>query len=385
MSALGPLSLDLNLPALPELAADLGATESMGQLTMSACLIGLAAGQIVVGPWSDRRGRRMPLMLGLLLYTLLSLACAFAPSIEVLIALRAAQGFAGAFGIVLARAIVRDLFDGAEVARTLSLLMLVSSTAPLIAPLLGGQLLKFVDWRGVFVVLALIAVGIVTLVAVSVPESLDRERRHAGGLRSTASGFGRVFADPLFTSCAVLLTLNGAGVFTYISASSFVLQQGYGLTPEQFSFVFAGNSAGIVALGYLNSILVRRFRPDTLLLVSTTIAVVGAAGCVLSAALGLGLWALLIPLFVTVAGASVAAPNGMALALSRQSRDAGTASAVVGTGPFLAGAALAPLALAAGSSAVMMSALILVLMVAAWGAGVFGVRRAVGTGDDIPG
>lgn len=385
MSALGPLSLDLNLPALPELAADLGATESMGQLTMSACLIGLAAGQIVVGPWSDRRGRRMPLMLGLLLYTLLSLACAFAPSIEVLIALRAAQGFAGAFGIVLARAIVRDLFDGSEVARTLSLLMLVSSTAPLVAPLLGGQLLKFVDWRGVFVVLALIAVGIVTLVALSVPESLDRGRRHAGGLRSTASGFGRVFADPLFTSCAVLLTLNGAGVFTYISASSFVLQQGYGLTPEQFSFVFAGNSAGIVALGYLNSILVRRFRPDTLLLVSTSIAVVGAAGCVLSAALGLGLWALLIPLFVTVAGASVAAPNGMALALSRQSRDAGTASAVVGTGPFLAGAALAPLALAAGSSAVMMSALILALMVAAWGAGVFGVRRAVGAGDGATG
>jgi DHA1 family bicyclomycin/chloramphenicol resistance-like MFS transporter len=371
LSALGPLSLDLNLPALPEIASDLDASQALGQITMSACLVGLALGQLIVGPLSDRRGRRLPLLVGMAAYAGLSMLCAVAPSISALIVLRTAQGFAGAVGIVLARAIVRDLFDGPEVARTLSLLMLVSGTAPLVAPILGGQLLKIFDWRGLFVVLAALALFIALLATTVIPESLPKEARHAGGLHAAASGFGRVFSDPLFSSATLLLTLSGAASFTYISVSSFVLQTGFSLTPEQFSFVFAGNSAGVVALGYLNAILVRRFPVRTLLVIAITVSFAGALGCVVGSATSRELWALLIPLFVTIAGAAVAAPNATALALSRQKRDAGTASAIIGMGPFLAGAALSPIALLAGASALAMSTLMAALLLLAWIAGHF--------------
>jgi DHA1 family bicyclomycin/chloramphenicol resistance-like MFS transporter len=361
LSALGPLSLDLNLPALPEIASDLDASQALGQITMSACLVGLALGQLIVGPLSDRRGRRLPLLVGMAAYAGLSMLCAVAPSISALIVLRTAQGFAGAVGIVLARAIVRDLFDGPEVARTLSLLMLVSGTAPLVAPILGGQLLK----------IAALALFIALLATTVIPESLPKEARHAGGLHAAASGFGRVFSDPLFSSATLLLTLSGAASFTYISVSSFVLQTGFSLTPEQFSFVFAGNSAGVVALGYLNAILVRRFPVRTLLVIAITVSFAGALGCVVGSATSRELWALLIPLFVTIAGAAVAAPNATALALSRQKRDAGTASAIIGMGPFLAGAALSPIALLAGASALAMSTLMAALLLLAWIAGHF--------------
>ncbi|MDT0144532.1 multidrug effflux MFS transporter [Microbacterium sp. PRC9] len=366
MSALGPLSLDMYLPALPALADDLGASDAVGQLTMSACLIGLALGQIVIGPLSDRFGRRRPLLIGLGAYTLLSVLCALAPSAALLVALRALQGFAGAAGIVLARAVVRDSYRGREVARHLALLIVVSSIAPLAAPLLGGQLLKLMDWRGVFVVLAGIGVALTVLAAFAVRESLPGEDRHGGGLGAMTAGFGRVLREPLFTASTIGLALSGAAIFTYISASPFVLQGPYGLTDEQFSFVFAANSAGVASLGYVNAALVRRVHPRVLLLCGSSAAALGSLCCLAAVLVGAGLWPMLAGLFVTVASGAFFNPNATALGLSLHARDAGTASAVIGTGPFLVGSAIAPLALAGGASAATMAALIAALMVLAW-------------------
>lgn len=366
MSALGPLSLDLYLPALPQLSIDLDASDALAQLTLSACLVGLAVGQLIGGPLSDRFGRRRPLLIGLSVYTLLSALSVFAPTIELLIALRAAQGFAGAVGIVLARAIVRDVFSGRDVAKILSVLLLISGMAPLIAPLLGGQLLTVMNWRGVFAVLTMISLLIFALVFFAVPETLDPRARHAGGLRAISSGFGRVLREPLFASTTAVLTLGGAAVFTYISASSFVLQNEFALTPQQFSIVFAANSAGVGALGYLNALLVRSVHPRVLLVWGATMSAAGSIFCLAASVLHWGFWPLVAGLFVTVASYSLVTPNATALGLSMHGRDAGTASAVIGTGPFLAGAALSPFALLGAAPAVTMCAIITVAMGLAW-------------------
>jgi DHA1 family bicyclomycin/chloramphenicol resistance-like MFS transporter len=356
LSAFGPLSMDLYLPALPELARDLHAADAYAQLTMSACMVGLAVGQVVAGALSDRYGRRLPVLVGVALFAALSLGCALAPSMGVLVGLRFLQGLAGAAGIVVARAVVRDLYRETAAARAFSLLMLVVGVAPVLAPVAGGQLVRIAPWRGLFVVLGLIGVVILVASWFGLPETLPPADRHSGGPGETARAFAVVLRDRRFGGYVVVQALSYAALFTYIGSSAFVLQNGFGISPQQFSLVFALNGTGILLAGRLNATLVQRARPGRLLgagvALPAAVSVLGLIGVLAR----WGLAPLLVVLFVVVGSVGMIGPNATALAMSRHGGRAGTASAVLGLIQFLAGAAIVPLASLRGATATSMVA-----------------------------
>ena len=289
LSTFGPISLDLYLPALPQLAAELEASTSAAQLTITACLIGLAVGQIIAGPLSDRFGRKRPLMIGLVAYALASLACAFAWSITVLLVLRLVQGLAGAAGIVIARAVARDLYEGRRLVVFFSRLVLISGLAPVIAPVLGGQLNRVMTWRGIFGVLAGIGVVLVLAGWLGLKESLPPERRHTGGLGETLRGFGVLVRDRFFVGVALAGGLAGASMFAYIAGGTFVLQRIYGLSPQGFSLAFGVNSVGIMAAAQLSGRLTRRMSPVRVLAIGLAVNLTGALCLAATVLLGLGL------------------------------------------------------------------------------------------------
>ncbi len=348
LSTFGPISLDLYLPSLPELADDLDASASASQLTITFCLLGLAVGQLVAGPLSDRYGRRRPLIVGLVLYLVTSLACAFAPSIEVLLGLRLLQGLAGAAGLVISRAVARDLYSGRALVVFFARLMLVSGLAPVIAPVLGGQLARVMDWRGIFGVLA--AFGVVLLVAgvTGVPETLPPERRSARGLRATMRGFAGLARDRLFVGTALTSGLASASMFAYIAGATFVLQRIYGLSAQGFSIVFGVNSIGILVMSQVGRRLVRRHAPARVLALGLTGNMIGSTGVAVSVLAGLGLPALVGSLFVMVSSLGLVFPNAMAIALADHGEQAGTASSLLGLLQYVVGALVAPLVGIAG-------------------------------------
>ncbi|GAA1108809.1 multidrug effflux MFS transporter [Kitasatospora arboriphila] len=358
LSAFGPLSLDMYLPALPALAGDLGVRDADVQLTLTACLLGLALGQLVAGPLSDRRGRRGPLLVGLAGYVAASALCAVAPNAEVLTAARLLQGLAGAAGIVISRAVVRDLYDGVEAARFFSLLMLVNGLAPILAPVVGSQLLRFADWRAVFAVLAAVGAALLAAAALALPESLPAERRSGSGLPRTVRSFGGLLADRRFMGYAVGAGCAFAAMFAYISGSSFVLQQVYGLDAQQFSLVFGGNALGLVLLGQLNARLLRSRSPEVMLRAGLAVSASGGAGLLLAVVAGLGLWAVCGSLLLVVAAVGLVMPNSTALALSGRD-DAGTASALLGLLQFALGGLAAPLVGLGGSGSALPMAVVI--------------------------
>jgi DHA1 family bicyclomycin/chloramphenicol resistance-like MFS transporter len=366
LSAFAPLSIDMYLPAFPSLARDLHAGPSAVQLTLTACLIGLATGQLVVGPLSDVLGRRRPLLVGLACYTVLSAACLVAPSVWALAALRLLQGFGGSAGLVIAIAAVRDRYAGVAMARYLSTLMLVNGLAPIVAPVIGGQLLRFTSWRGVFVVLT--AVGVVLLVACLAwfEESLPPERRRTGSMRDTLRSYGVLVRDRRFTGYALTGGFAFAAMFAYISGSSFVLQDIFGLSPQQFALVFGTNALGILAVGQLNRWLVTRVSPRLLLAVGLTAAFAGGMLLLAAVLADWGLPALLPGLFAVVASIGIALPNTRALATVEYRDLAGTSSALLGVGQFAVGGLVAPLIGIGGTgTAVPMVVVIAVLTVLA--------------------
>jgi MFS transporter, DHA1 family, multidrug resistance protein len=348
LSTFGPLSLDLYLPALPQLADDLHATASQAQLSITACLIGLAVGQLIAGPLSDRFGRRRPLLVGLAAYLVASAACAFAPSIGVLVLLRLVQGLAGAAGLVIARAIARDLYEGRELVVFFSRLMLISGLAPIVAPLLGGQLSRIMSWRGMFGVLA--GFGLLLLAAglFGVRESLPVPARIAGGLRTTLGRFAVLLRDRFFVGICLSAGLGGASMFAYISGATFVLQRIYGLSPQEFSFVFGSNSIGIVLAGQLGARLARRLAAHQVLGLGLALNGIGALALATTVVLHLGLVFLVPSLFVMVSALGMVFPTASALALAAYRKEAGTASSLLGLSQFLAGAIAAPLVGIAG-------------------------------------
>jgi DHA1 family bicyclomycin/chloramphenicol resistance-like MFS transporter len=359
LSAFGPLSLDMYLPALPRLSADLHAAPSQGQLTLTACLVGLALGQLVAGPASDARGRRRPLLAGLAAYAVGSALCAVAPSIWALVALRLGQGFAGAAGIVIARAIVRDRYEGVAAARYFAALMLVNGAAPILAPLLGAGLLKVTSWRGVFWVLAGVGAALLVAAAAGLAETLPADRRRRGGLRSTAAGFRGLLADRSFVGTAGSAGLVLAGMFGYIAGSSFVLQDIYGLSPQQFGLVFAVNACGIVALSQLSRFVVHRVGPLPLMRTGVCLAATGGVALLVAVLAGAGLPGILPALFTVVASVGLVMPNSAALALAPHADRAGSASALLGSGQLILGAVVAPLVgLAGAATAVPMAVVV---------------------------
>ncbi|HEY3502367.1 MAG TPA: multidrug effflux MFS transporter [Actinocatenispora sp.] len=364
LSAFAPLSIDMYLPALPALTGDLTTTASAAQLSLTACLVGLAAGQLLAGPVSDVLGRRRPLVVGLVGYTVASVLCVFAPSVWVLVALRLVQGLAGAAGIVVSRAVVRDLRSGTAAAKLFAALMLVNGVAPVLAPTIGAQLLRFTTWRGVFVVLTVIGAGLLVAVLAGLPESLPPERRHTGGLADTGRSFRALVVDRRFVGYALTGGLVFAAMFAYISGSSFVLQEVYGLSAQTFGIVFGVNAVGIVAASQVSARLVDRFGPAALLRTGQLTALVGGLALLAVVLLGAGLPGVLPALFLVVGSVGLVTPNAMALALASHGRIAGTASAVLGVLQYVVGAAIAPLVGIAGTStAVPMAAVIATLVV----------------------
>lgn len=379
LSALGPLSIDMYLPALPELSRVFTATESQIQLTLSACLLGLAMGQIVAGPLSDALGRRRPLLVGMAIYALASLLCMVAPSAGALAGLRFVQGLAGAAGIVIARAIVRDLFSGVAIARFFSVLMLVSGAAPILAPVIGGQLLTFTSWRGVFFVLAVFGALLLLLCGFGLAESLPEANRQSGGLSTTLATFRRLLADRMFVGLALAGGLSFAAMFAYISGSPFVLQNLYGVSPQLYSIIFGVNALGLITVGQLNGRLVGRVAPERLLLTGISgVALGGLALLIIVGIGGIGLAGILPALFVLVASQGMVLPNATTLALADHPRSAGSASALLGVMQFAIGAVAAPLVgLGDGSTALPMALVIALLGGAALATYLLMVRRAV--------
>jgi MFS transporter, DHA1 family, multidrug resistance protein len=375
VNAIGPLSIDMYLPAFPEIARGLHTSAAQVQLTLTACVAGLAVGQLLVGPLSDRLGRRLPLIAAMSVYAAAAALCAFAPSAPVLMVLRLIQGLAGAGGVVIARAVVRDLHSGAAAVRLFSSLMLVTGLAPILAPLAGGQILTLTSWRGIFVVLAVLAALLALLVAVGLRETLAPERRSDHGLARTLEIMRGLLRDRWFVGHGLAGGLGFGALFAYISGSSFVLQGIYGVSPQLYSVLFAMNGLGLIAGSQVNARLVGRIGPGTLLRGGLlAIASAAAALLVVVSATGLGVGAVLVPMFVIVSSLSFVLPNSTALALADHAEVAGTASALLGMGQFVIGALVAPLVGAGGTaSAVPMAA----VMTAAALAALAARRRAV--------
>lgn len=348
LTMFGPLSLDLYLPALPQLADDLATSASAAQLSITACLVGLALGQLVAGPLSDRLGRRRPLMVGLLAYLFASIACALAPSVEVLVALRFIQGLAGAAGIVISRAIARDLYSGRALMIFFSRLLLIAGLAPVIAPILGGQLSRIMDWRGIFLVLA--GFGAVLLLAgwFGIRETLPPQRRVVGGFGRTLHDYNTLVHDRFFVGCALSSGLAGASMFAYIAGSTFVLQRIYGMSPQGFSLIFGCISLGLVAAAQGGARLALVWPLTRVLALGLAINLTGATALLITVISGLPLAALIGSLVVMVCAVGVIFPTANALAMADYPDLAGTASSLQGLSQFVFGAIAAPLVGIAG-------------------------------------
>lgn len=328
---LGSFATDLFLPAMPRAAAALGASDSAVALTITTFLIGLGLGQLIAGPVSDGRGRRPTLLAGLVVFTAAALVCIWAPSVELLILTRLVQGMAASFGLAIPNAMVTDYARDRQAARLYSWIVIIGGTAPLVASLGGAQMLRLLGWRGPFVALAAISVLALVAVALWLPESLPRERRVRGGVRTALTTMARLTRDARFLGYTLTGALVYMAFFGYLGGSSFVLQQEYGVSPTAYSILFAVNGLGMMAAGQANHRLLARFSPRSLLAVALIVFAAAAAAVLASALTGVfGIWGLAVPFFVIVAGMGVILPDLTALALSLHPDVAGTASAYFG-------------------------------------------------------
>jgi MFS transporter, DHA1 family, multidrug resistance protein len=343
LTIFGPISMDLYLPVLPALTRELGSATSVAQLTITACLLGLAFGQVVAGPLSDRFGRRPPLVVGVLAYIATSIGCAVSPTVEVLIGARFIQGLAGAVGIVIAQAAGRDIYSGGKLARYYGRLTVLGGLAAIVGPVIGGQLAKVTDWRGVFLFLA--AVGVVILAA-SVGifrETLPASLRIAGGLGQTLTGFGELLHDRMFLGAVLITGFVNAALFAYLSGATFVLQGIYGLSPQAYSLAFGLNSLGFMVFGFLAGRATERWSGTGTLVAGLVMCAAGADGLLATAALHLPLIAVVLSLLTMVSGVAVTTPPTTAMALADYPHMAGTASSLLGLARFALGGVAAPL------------------------------------------
>ncbi len=344
LSATAPLATDMYLPGLPIMAESLGSTTVGVQLTLTTFMAGLGLGQLLVGPLSDSWGRRKLILAGTVVLAISSAICAMAPTVEVLIAARLIQGFSGGTGIVLARAVIADKAKGNQAAKLFSLMMIIGGVAPVAAPLLGGVLLGPIGWRGIFWVLTGLAIVMALGALLFVPETLPPEKRHGGGLKIMAGNFGYVLSKRRFVGYAAAMALGFGGMFSYISASPFVTQDVLGLSPGQFSMVFAVNSVGLVLSNAINARLIGRFEVRKLLLVGvTTMFTAGTLLLLAMIVVGYNAAVILPLLFVAVSAVGMTMGNATALAQAQVPKAAGTGSAVIGASQFGLAAVVSPL------------------------------------------
>jgi DHA1 family bicyclomycin/chloramphenicol resistance-like MFS transporter len=330
LTALGPLTIDLYLPAFPSLEDDLGVTAGLVQLTLTATTIGFGVGQLLVGPWSDKVGRRLPLIVATAVHIGASVGAAAAPDITWLAVFRVLQGMGAAAGGVVAMATVRDLFGGLPLVRMLSRLALVTGLAPVLAPVVGSQLLRFTDWRGIF--WFLVAYGVLILLAAIflIVETLPESARHGAGHTTLRQRYRALFSDRVFVGVALIGAMVFSGLFTYLSASSFLFQDVYGLDAQQYGYLFAINSLGIVVGVQVSSRLARRVPPAYILAGSTTVLIVSAGLIVLLDSLHVGLLGILVPLWFFIAACGFTFPQVQVLGLANHGAEAGTAASLLG-------------------------------------------------------
>lgn len=352
--ALGPLCTDFYLPALPQLAGSLNTTTATAQLSLTAGLIGLGLGQLFFGPLSDKFGRIRPLLCSLLLLLLASIACALAQDIGQLLAARLIQGFAGAGGSVLSRAVARDLYSGHALTKFFALLMLVNGVAPIIAPVMGGVLLHFLNWRGLFIVLAGVALALLFVSAWRLDETLPADRRSQAGLLTVFGGLGQLIKQRQFMGLCLTQGFSMAGMFAYIGASPFVLQQLYGLSPQNFSLCFALNGLGLIIASQLAARTSARLGEYRILIVGLSVAGIASSALLLFGLLGLPLPLILTALFFSVMINGVISTLSSALAMQSQGKNAGSASAMIGVAMFTLGGISVPFTGIGGTSVVTM-------------------------------
>lgn len=345
IGAVGPFATDLYLASFTDIAGELRTDAAWVQLTLAAFMVGMGSGQLVLGPLSDGRGRRPVLIASLVVFVLSGTATVFAPSIGVLVALRFVQGASGSAGIVIARAVAADLSTGANAVRALSLLMMVGSIGPIVAPPIGGLVATLWGWRGVLAVLALISLAMLALAWAVVPESLPPEHRHRGGLGTTLRGFGALLRDPAIASCVLAFGLGFGTMMSYISASPFVGQSVLGMSTLGYSFAFAAGAFALVTANFVNSRLAPRVGAARMLLVGVAFGLAAALALVVMATTGtLSVPAFIVCAFVATGGTGLIMSNSSALALARAPRNArGSASALLGAAQFAVGGLVAPL------------------------------------------
>ncbi|MCO1655256.1 Bcr/CflA family efflux MFS transporter [Pseudonocardia sp. S2-4] len=356
--ALGPLTIDMYLPALPIITDELATTSATVQLTLTGTLLGLGLGQLVIGPLADALGRKRPLLAGTALHVLASVLCLVAPNIAVLGTARLLQGLGAAAGAVIAMAIVRDLYTGRPAATLLSRLILVMGAAPVIAPSLGSWMLSFTSWRGVFAALALYALVLMPVAARLLPETLPVERRQAPSVRGTLRTYGRLFHDRTFVGLALVAGLTMSGMFGYISGASFVFQEEFGLSQQQFALAFSSGAIWLIGATQLNPVVLRRFEPRQILSAAVATGAVAAALMLALAVAGAGLLGVLLPLWLALFAAGFALPNAPVVALARHGETAGTAAALLGAMQFGIGAIVSPMVGVLGNDSVAMAAVI---------------------------
>ncbi|MET7432242.1 MULTISPECIES: multidrug effflux MFS transporter [Streptomyces] len=343
LTVFGPISMDLYLPVLPALTRELHASTSAAQLTVTACLLGLAFGQVVAGPLSDRFGRRRPMLAGAVAYIATSVLCALSPSVESLVAARFVQGLAGAVGIVIAQAAGRDLYSGGKLVRYYGRLTVIGGLAAIIGPVAGGQLAAFTDWRGIFLFLGLLGAVILLACLTVFRETLPPRERTGGGLAQSGRDFRRLLSDRLFLGAVLITGFVNAALFAYLSGATYVLQGVYGLSPQGYSFAFGLNSAGFMVFGFVAGRLSERWSEKGTLVLGLAMTLLGAAGLLVTAALHLPLAAMVLSLLTMVSGVAATTPPSTSLALAHYPGIAGTASSLLGMARFAFGGLAAPL------------------------------------------
>ena len=344
LTTFGPFSVDMYLPSFPAIARDLNASAAAVQVTLSAFLVGLAAGQLILGPVSDRFGRRAPLIAGLVLYSLASIACANAPNIESLWFARFVQSIGACAMIVIARAAVRDLYHGAEAARFFSLLMLVLGAAPIVGPLLGAFILENFGWRGIFWLLAAMSAATLAAVSFGLPETLPADRRSGSGIPGALKAYLTLLRDRRFLAPTLAADCVFAGLFAFIAGGPFVFIELHGLSPQAFGLLFSVNAIGLLIASQVNAHLVLRFGPARMLTAALLIYFLGAAVLTVNAVTGFGGFVgLAIPLFVCFSMVGIAPTNAMALAQEHYPHAAGSAAALFGSIQFGIGAIIGAL------------------------------------------
>lgn len=329
LTAFGPLSIDMYLPAFPAIAKDLAVPLSSVQLSLASFFVGLATGQIFYGPLTDRFGRKKPLYVGMAIYTLASIVCAFTDKVETLIIFRFLQALGSCAGVVISRAIVRDLFSHQDTAKVFSTLMLVTGVAPILAPFFGGYISEMFGWRSLFLVLAIFSTLCMTMLAIYLPETHHPDEKVH--IKDSLKVYRNIFKDRNFLGYAFAGGAAQAGLFAYITGSSFVFIDLFGIPAKSFGWVFGSNAIGLIACSQINARLLKRVSYEAIL--NKIFVVIAALGLVLLAAayFDWGFWGLAIPLFLFIASLGMTFPNSTAGAMATQRKSAGSASALLGT------------------------------------------------------